>query len=120
MAGTTAPVQPSLELGQDAFYGLYATQGTRTLVTINIPLMDVPDYVHRPNPDVPTPGNRRVSLEHAQGFKRYLLDKPEWVAPPLILRADQPVLCEPIGNGQARVTLVKTRLNRKLRRLGIL
>ena len=60
MASTTVPVLPSLDLGQDTFYGLYATQGTRKLITINLPLIDVPDYVHRPNPDIPTPGNRRV------------------------------------------------------------
>jgi hypothetical protein len=124
---TTAPAQPSLELGmqpglelgQDTFYGLYATQGTRTLITINIPLIHVPDYIHRPDPDVPTPGNRRVSLSHAEGFKNYLLKTPEWVAPPLILRTDQPLEWSAISN-QADVKLVKVRLNRKLRKLGIL
>jgi hypothetical protein len=117
---TPTPVGSSLELGHDQFYGLHATQGTRTFITIIIPLLDVPDYIHRPDPVVPTPGNRRVSLEHARGFTDYLKANTDWVAPPLILRADQPVDWEPLSNGLARIKLGKARLNRKIRRLGIL
>lgn len=41
----------------------------------------------RPDPDRPTPGNRRVKLSHAQSFADYVRENENWVAPALLLRA---------------------------------
>jgi hypothetical protein len=45
--------------------------------------------IERPDPDRVTTGNRKIRVDHAQAFARYVIDNPLWVAPGVILRAPQ-------------------------------
>jgi DNA-sulfur modification-associated len=72
----------------DRYIAVRTTQGGRTLFTVQVRLCDVPVVLPVPDPDRPTPGNRRVNLQHARKFGEYVRDKKDWVAPPLLVRDD--------------------------------
>lgn len=68
------------------YVAVRSTQGNRTLYTIQVRLSDVPVILPVPDPEQPTPGNRRVNPQHAKKFGEYVRDKRDWVAPPLLAR----------------------------------
>jgi DNA-sulfur modification-associated len=72
----------------DSYVAVRSTQGGRTLYTIQVRLSDVPLILPVPDPEKPTPGNRRVNPQHARKFGEYVRDKVDWVAPPLLARDD--------------------------------
>lgn len=72
----------------DKYVAVRSTQGGRTLYTIQVRLSEVPVILPVPDPDQPTPGNRRVNAQHARKFGEYVHDKHDWVAPPLLARDD--------------------------------
>jgi hypothetical protein len=49
---------------------------------------DIPVLLPVPDPDRPTPGNRRINFQHAKKFGEYIKDNSDWVAPPLLARDD--------------------------------
>jgi hypothetical protein len=71
----------------DRYFASRYPQGGRIVHSIDLSLAAVAALLPRPDPDRPTPGNRRVKLSHARGFARYLRDNEDWVAPSLILRS---------------------------------
>lgn len=72
----------------DRYIAVQTTQGGRTLYTVQVRLCDVPVVLPVPDPERPTPGNRRVNAQHAKKFGEYVRDKSDWVAPPLLVRDD--------------------------------
>lgn len=71
----------------DRYFASRYIQGGRVVYSIDLSLAAVAALLPRPDPDRPTPGNRRVKLAHAQGFATYLRESEDWVAPALILRS---------------------------------
>lgn len=71
----------------DRFFASRYSQGGRVVYSLDLSLAAIAALLPRPDPDRPTPGNRRVKLSHAQGFATYLREKEDWVAPALILRS---------------------------------
>jgi hypothetical protein len=71
----------------DRYFASRYYQGGRVVYSIDLSLAAVAALLPRPDPDRPTPGNRRVKLAHAQGFAGYLRENKDWVAPALILRS---------------------------------
>ena len=72
----------------DRYVAVRSTQGGRTLYTIQVGLSDLPVLLPVPDPDRPTPGNRRVNQTHAKKFGEYIQKNRDWVAPPLLARDD--------------------------------
>jgi len=72
----------------DKYVAVRSRQGGRMLYTVQVRLSDVPMILPVPDPEQPTPGNRRVNPQHAKKFGEYLRDKCDWVAPPLLARDD--------------------------------
>ena len=72
---------------EDRYYASRFKQGGRTVYSIDLSLDTVAATMPRPDPNRPTPGNRRVKEAHARGFGRYVREKEDWVAPALLLRA---------------------------------
>lgn len=71
----------------DRYYATRYTQGGRTVYSIDLSLTAVAATLPRPDPDRPTPGNRRVKESHAKGFGEYVRGNENWVAPALLLRS---------------------------------
>lgn len=70
----------------DRYVAVHTRQGSRDVYTLQLALHDVPRVLPVPDPNRATPGNRKVSPEHAHKFGVYLRTRPEWVAPPLLVR----------------------------------
>ena len=62
-------------------------QGGRTAYSLAMTPAEVATMIKKPDPTKANPGNRRISLDHAQGFARYLMENEHWVSPGIILRA---------------------------------
>jgi len=78
---------PSGYANEDTYYSTRYVQGGRKVYAIDLSLLNVAATLPRPDPDRPTPGNRRVKESHARGFGAYVRENENWVAPALILRA---------------------------------
>jgi hypothetical protein len=72
---------------EDRYYASRYQQGDRVVYAIDLSLAQVAATLPRPDPNRPTPGNRRVSDNHARGFGKYVLRNKNWIAPALLLRA---------------------------------
>ena len=70
----------------DTFLAVKLRQGSRVVYAIQLPLSDVGRLLPVPDPDHPTPGNRKVDPRHATSFGRYVRSTSNWVAPPLLVR----------------------------------
>lgn len=70
----------------DSFVAVRLKQGARRVYAIQLPLEDVSRVLPVPDPQHPTPGNRKVDAKHAADFGKYVRSHPEWVAPPLLVR----------------------------------
>jgi len=72
---------------EDRYWASRYQQGDRVVYSIDLSLAHVAATLPRPDPNRPTPGNRRVSDPHARGFGKYVLNNKNWIAPALLLRA---------------------------------
>ncbi len=70
----------------DRYIAFRSTQGGRTVFTIQVALTDVPLVLPVPDPERPTLGNRRVNIQHARNFGKYIRETPDWLSPPLLVR----------------------------------
>lgn len=76
--------------GYDPSIRFFATryqQGGRTVFSLDLALTQIAGLLPAPNPANPTEGNRRIKESHARAFGDYVRTHPDWVAPPLVLRA---------------------------------
>lgn len=62
------------------------TQGGRVVYALNLSPLQVISTINRPDPSQATPGNRAITLAHAQGFAKYFREHDSWVVPGMILR----------------------------------
>lgn len=68
----------------------YATryrQGGRTVFGLSLTPGQLISMIARPDPSIPSPGNRAIRENHAKQFAEYYLNHADWVVPSLILRA---------------------------------
>lgn len=75
--------------GYDTTIRYFATrykQGGRTVYALNLSPLQVISTINRPDPSQATPGNRAITLSHAQGFAKYFREHDSWVVPGMILR----------------------------------
>jgi len=72
---------------EDRYWASRFKQGERVVYSIDLSLAHVAATLPRPDPNRPTPGNRRVDDKHARGFGEYVLQNKNWIAPALLLRA---------------------------------
>lgn len=82
-------IDPATLTGYDTHDRYFASrfgQGSRKVYSLDLPLAAVPSTLPRPDPDNPTPGNRRVDPKHARDFGEYVRARPDWVSPALMLR----------------------------------
>src|SRR5256885_1098598 len=76
--------------GSDAVYlASKYHQGGRTHYSLQLPLAQVIRLLPKPNPEEPFEGNRAVNENHARGFAEYLLTKPDWVSPAVMVRISE-------------------------------
>jgi hypothetical protein len=61
-------------------------QGGRTVYSLRVPLADLDVILRVPNPEQADPDNRKVNKTHARSFGDYLLNRPGWVSPALLVR----------------------------------
>lgn len=61
-------------------------QGGRVVYALNLSPLQVISTITRPDPSQATPGNRAITLAHAQGFAKYFREHESWVVPGMILR----------------------------------
>ena len=88
-SGTLGHLDTSTVTGvrrSDTFVAVKLVQGGRTVYAIQLPLADVSRVLPVPDPNHPTPGNRKVDAKHANDFGQYVRVHAEWVAPPLLVR----------------------------------
>ena len=69
------------------FYATRYQQGGRAVFALDLSLTQIADLLPAPDPSNPTEGNRQVKESHARAFGEYIREKPDWVAPALVLRA---------------------------------
>lgn len=62
-------------------------QGGRTVYAIALSPAEIAAIIKKPDPKADNPGNRRIRLDHAEGFARYFIENDTWVVPGIILRA---------------------------------
>lgn len=63
-------------------------QGQREMYDFTIPLSQLPQLIaKRPDPNEPIDGNRKVDLNRAKAFAKYLTQTVSWVSPAIIVRA---------------------------------
>jgi hypothetical protein len=93
-AADVSEVLPAREVA--TYLAVASTQGGRQQYTLVMTLVDVPRLLPVPDPERPTPGNRRVHVTHARDFGRYIRERDSWVAPPLLLRDASSVTFEVI------------------------
>lgn len=80
----------SVPTGYDPNIRFYATryhQGGRRVFSVDLSLTQVADLIPAPDPHHAAVGNRQVKETHARAFADYIREKPDWVAPALVLRA---------------------------------
>lgn len=73
-----------------SFYATRFTQGGRTVYSLDLSPLQVKALIPKPNPDTPTPGNRRIRLSHAADFAKYLREQSGWIIPAMIFRTAHP------------------------------
>ena len=89
MSTTSLP----LPTGYDPYERFFASrykQGGRTVYSVDFSVRELVTFLPKPDPDKPLDihsTQRRIVPKHAQEFADYLLGKPEWVAPALLLRS---------------------------------
>lgn len=71
----------------DRYYASLYTQGARQVYSLDLSLAAIASVLPKPDPDHPTPGNRKVDPKHAADFGSYVREKKAWVSPAMILRA---------------------------------
>jgi len=71
----------------DRYYATRYSQGARQIYSLDLSLIGIASILPKPDPDNPTPGNRKVDPKHAADFGSYVREKKDWVSPALILRA---------------------------------
>jgi hypothetical protein len=76
----------------DRFFATRYLQGGRVGFGIDLSLDQVASYLRRPDPNIVAEGNRKIRLNHAEAFARYIRNNVGWVAPALLLRAPEGVL----------------------------
>jgi hypothetical protein len=74
---------------EDRYLASRYTQGSRTVYDLELPLEAIPQVLPVPDPDRPTPGNRKVKPAHARDFGAYVRKHEHWVAPSLLMRAPE-------------------------------
>jgi DGQHR domain-containing protein len=62
--------------------------GGRDVYSFTVPLTQLTSLAPVPDPNLPFPGNRRVNPKHGQLFGQYIRERFDWVAPPILLRAN--------------------------------
>lgn len=70
----------------DTYFAVKTRQGGRDVYTVHLTLAAAPRVLPVPDPNRPTPGNRKVNDQHARDFAKYLKTRADWVAPPLLVR----------------------------------
>lgn len=78
---------PSAYQTDQQFFATRYKQGTRTVFGLALTPGELTGMVPRPDPAVPTEGNRRINASHAEAFARYFIENTTWVIPGIILRA---------------------------------
>jgi len=78
---------PSAYQTDTQFFATRYSQGSRTVYGLALTPGELTSLVQRPDPAVPTEGNRRINGPHAEAFARYFIDNENWVVPGIILRA---------------------------------
>src|SRR5207253_10913264 len=73
---------------EDRYYASRYKQGGRTIYSLELPLAVVAQTVPKPDPDKLTEGNRKINDAHARSFGTYVRQNKDWIAPVLILRAN--------------------------------
>ena len=71
----------------DRYFAARFNQGTRRIYSLDLPLAAVQAMLPRPDPENPTPSNRRVDPTHAHHFAEYVRERSDWISPALMLRA---------------------------------
>lgn len=72
----------------EVYYGTRFIQGGRTNYLLDLSLRQIMSIVPQPNPQIASPGNRRINEKHALDFATYQRQTPKWVVPGILLRID--------------------------------
>jgi hypothetical protein len=86
--GSDKPVMTGYE-SEDLYFATRYRQGGRTVYNLDLPISALTTQLPRPDPNRPTPGNRRVKDGHARDFSRYSRENTDMVIPSLLLRTPE-------------------------------
>lgn len=64
-------------------------QGGRIVYSLDLSPAQIASLVAAPDPSQTSPGNRAIRPAHADGFAKYVRERPDWTSPGLILRASR-------------------------------
>lgn len=82
------------------YFSARYSQGQRQVFSFDLSLLQLAMTLSKPDPEQVLEGNRRIRISHAEGFAEYLLTRPDWTSPPLLLRAPSGLLrFEPVETG---------------------
>lgn len=84
---TVEPTPPvtGYESGLRYFSGRYK-QGGRTVYAMDLSIAQIVGLIPAPDPERPSPGNRRIQPAHAAAFGEYIRTHHDWISPALVLR----------------------------------
>jgi hypothetical protein len=71
----------------DMYFASHFYQGGRRNFFLDLSIPQLLATINQPDPLVLIEGNRQITLSHAQGFADYILSRPDWVCPMILLRA---------------------------------
>lgn len=77
---------PTALQSEETFYAIKYVMGQRYYYNLVTPIGTIAAVLPRPDPERPTPGNRRVKLTHAKDCAGYVRANPYYAMPALIIR----------------------------------
>lgn len=78
--------EPSGYSTHDEYFATKFEQGGRIVYSIDLSIPQLVATLPEPDPDLQTPGNRRITPAHARSFAEYIKERSNWVCPSLLLR----------------------------------
>lgn len=80
-------IEPTGYATHDDYFATRFSQGDHPIYSIDLSVPQLVGALPKPDATKPQPGNRLIKEPHARSFGEYVVERSDWVCPPLLLRA---------------------------------